>query len=108
MRHVLTNKNTLIIAGTAPVQVTLIMYKRRMKMADNKQLEDAIKLLNENDYIAIPITKGQMCLCDACKEPDTYCRYGAFGYTCSNLICLNQFIKEQIDYKSLISDIKTE
>ena len=77
-------------------------------MADKEQIEAAIKLLNENDYIVIPVTKGQMCLCDACKEPDTDCRYGAFGYTCSNLLCINTFIKDQIDYKNLISNIKAE
>ena len=78
------------------------------EMTDKEQIEAAIKLLNENDYIVIPVTKGQMCLCDACKEPDTDCRYGAFGYTCSNLLCINEFIKKQIDYKTLISNIKAE
>ncbi len=77
-------------------------------MADKEKLAEAIKLLNENDYIVIPITKGQMCLCDACKEPETDCRYGAFGYTCSNLLCINSFIKEQIDYKELISNITAD
>ena len=77
-------------------------------MADKEQLVAAIKLLNENEYIVIPITKGQMCLCDACRESDTNCRYGAFGYTCSNLLCINTFIKEQLNYTTLISNIKAE
>ena len=77
-------------------------------MADKAQIEAAIKLLNENDYIAIPVTKGQMCLCDACREPESECRYGAFGYTCSNLLCINDFIKEQLNYKELIANIKAE
>ena len=75
---------------------------------DKTKLEAAIKLLNENDYIVVPVTKGQMCLCDACSEPESECRYGAFGYTCSNLLCINSFIKDQLDYKKLISDIKPE
>lgn len=74
-------------------------------MTDKEKIDEAIKLLNDNDFIVIPVTKGQMCLCDACKEPESTCRYGAFGYTCSNLLCINQFIKEQIDYKTLISNI---
>ena len=77
-------------------------------MANKEQLEAAIKLLNENEYIVVPISKGQMCLCDACKESDTNCRYGAFGYTCSNLICVNSFIKEQLDYQATLSKIKSE
>ena len=77
-------------------------------MADKAQIEAAIKLLNENDYIAVPVTKGQMCLCDSCRENESQCRYGAFGYTCSNLLCINDFIKEQLDYKNLIANIKAE
>ena len=77
-------------------------------MANKEQLEAAIKLLNENEYIVVPISKGQMCLCDSCKEPDTNCRYGAFGYTCSNLICVNTFIKEQLDYQATLSNINPE
>ncbi len=77
-------------------------------MAENERIAEAIKLLNENDYIVIPVTKGQMCLCDACKEPETDCRYGAFGYTCSNLLCINSFIKEQINYKELIANITAD
>lgn len=73
-----------------------------------KKIQEAIRFLNENEYLVIPITKGQMCLCDACKEPETDCRYGAFGYTCSNLLCINQYIKDQINYKELIANIKAE
>ena len=75
---------------------------------DKAQIEAAIKLLNENDYIAIPVSKGQMCLCDTCKEPESECRYGAFGYTCSNLLCINRFIEDQLNYKELIANIKAE
>ena len=77
-------------------------------MAENEKLEAALKLLRENNYIAIPITKGQMCLCDSCTENENECRYGAFGYTCSNLICINNYIKEQINYKDIIANITTE
>lgn len=76
--------------------------------ADKEQIEAAIKLLNENDYIVVPVSKGQMCLCDSCKEPESECRYGAFGYTCSNLLCINRFIKDQLNYKELIANIKAE
>ncbi len=76
-------------------------------MSDETQnkINDAIRLLNENDYIVIPVNKGQMCLCDSCREPESECRYGAFGYTCSNLLCINKFIQEQIDYKTKIAEI---
>lgn len=77
-------------------------------MAEKKDIEAAIKLLNENDYIVIPVTKGQMCLCDSCQEAEAECRYGAFGYTCSNLLCINRFIKDQINYKELIANISGE
>lgn len=81
-------------------------------MDENQELEtkiqEAVKFLNDNKYIVIPVTNGQLCLCDACKEPDIDCRYGAFGYTCSNLICLNTLIKEQLNYKEIIAEIKTE
>lgn len=75
-------------------------------MTNEEKIKEAIKFLNDNDYIAIPVNKGQMCLCDSCKEPESECRYGAFGYTCSNLLCINKFIKEQIDYKTIIDNIE--
>lgn len=74
-------------------------------MAEKSEIEAAIKLLNENDYIAIPVSKGQMCLCDNCIEDENLCRFCAHGFLCSNLVCINNFIKEQIDYKELISNI---
>ncbi|MDD6763705.1 MAG: hypothetical protein PUD92_08810 [Clostridiales bacterium] len=73
-----------------------------------QKIQDAIKLLNDNKYLVIPVTNGQLCLCNACCEPETDCRYGAFGYTCSNLICINNYVKEQINYKDIIANIKTE
>lgn len=76
-------------------------------MDDLKQkIEDAKKLLNENDYIVIPVSKGQMCLCDGCHEQESLCRYNAIGYTCTNLICLNRYISEQLDYKTIIANIE--
>lgn len=71
-----------------------------------EEIKKAIKLLNDNDYIVIPVTKGQMCLCDGCMEDVTKCRYNAIGYTCNNLVCVNEYIKEQIDYKSIIANIE--
>ena len=74
----------------------------------NDKIEQAIKLLNENNYIVLPITKGQMFLCDECNQPENECRYSTLGYTCSNLLCLNKFIKEQIDIDSIIHTQDTE
>ncbi|HIT84548.1 MAG TPA: hypothetical protein IAA60_01450 [Candidatus Ornithomonoglobus intestinigallinarum] len=71
-----------------------------------EKIEAAKKLLNENEYIVIPVTKGQMCLCDGCKEQTYLCRYNSIGYTCSNLLCINDFIKEQLDYKTIIANIE--
>lgn len=71
-----------------------------------QKLKDAIKLLNDNDYIVIPISKGQMCLCDNCKQVEAECRYNSIGHACSNLVCINSHIKEQIDYKAIIADIE--
>ena len=74
----------------------------------NDKIEQAIKLLNENNYIVLPISKGQMFLCDECNQPENECRYSTLGYTCSNLLCLNKFIKEQIDIDSIIHTQDTE
>ncbi len=71
-----------------------------------QKIEEAKKLLNENEYVVVPVTKGQMCLCDGCTEKTSLCRYNAIGYTCTNLVCLNEYIKEQIDYKTIISNIE--
>lgn len=75
-------------------------------MDKNEQIEAAKKLLNDNDYLVIPITKGQMCLCDGCREQTHLCRYNAIGYTCANLLCINKYIKEQINYKEIIANIE--
>ena len=71
-----------------------------------EKIEAAKKLLNENDYVVIPVTKGQMCLCDGCTEKVSFCRYNAIGYTCTNLVCLNEYIAKQIDYKTIIANIE--
>lgn len=71
----------------------------------NEQINAAIKLLNENDYIVIPINKGQMCLCDNCTLIEEECRYNSIGHACANLTCINQYIKEQLDYKVVIDSI---
>lgn len=69
----------------------------------NNKIKDAIKLLNENDYIVLPVTKGQKHLCNGCREPQEQCRYSTLGYTCSNLLCINDFIKEQLDMADIIN-----
>lgn len=66
-------------------------------MATQEDITNAIKLLNENNYIVVPVTKGQMYLCDNCRENETECRYSTLGYTCSNLLCINDIIKNQLD-----------
>lgn len=65
------------------------------------KIKDAIKLLNENDYVVLPITKGQKFLCNGCNQPQEKCRYSTLGYTCSNLICLNNAINEQLDMSEI-------
>ena len=72
----------------------------------DKEIEAAIKLLNEHDYIVMPVTKGQMCLCDGCTLDVAKCRYNSIGHACQNLQCINRFIKEQIDYKEIIAHIE--
>lgn len=70
-------------------------------MATQEEIANAIKLLNENNYIAIPVSKGQMYLCDNCRENDNDCRYSTLGYTCSNLLCINDAIKTQLDMSDI-------
>lgn len=61
-----------------------------------KEIQEAIRLLNENNYVVIPVTKGQVSLCDNCNQIEAECRYNAIGYACTNLRCLNPYIKEQL------------
>lgn len=68
------------------------------------EIKKAIELLNKNNYIAIPISKGQVFLCEGCNQNEAECRYSALGYTCSNLLCLNRIIKEQLDVTEILKD----
>ncbi len=77
-------------------------------MENNEKIQAAIKLLNDNNYIVLPISKGQIFLCDSCKQPQTECRYSTLGYTCSNLLCLNDFIKDQLDIDNIIAQSEAE
>lgn len=70
----------------------------------NDELKAAIELLNKNNYIAVPVSKGQMFLCEECNQNENECRYSTLGYTCSNLICLNRIIKEQLDMTQIKND----
>lgn len=72
----------------------------------SKELLSAIKLLNDNDYIVVPVSKGQMCLCDNCSLDVTKCRYNSIGHLCQNLQCINKYVKEQINYKEIIANIE--
>ena len=67
----------------------------------DKEIQAAIKLLNDNNYVVIPIQRGQMYLSSHCEQPQTECRYCTLGYTCSNLLCINDYIKEQLDLNQL-------
>lgn len=71
----------------------------------NEELKKAIKVLNDNNYIAVPITKGQVFLCDQCNQDETECRYSTLGYTCSNLVCLNSLIKEQLNTEDILKTV---
>ena len=70
-------------------------------MNTDAQIKAAIELLNKNNYIAIPIGKGQMFLTEGCTQKESECRYCSLGYTCSNLICLNKYISGQLDMSQL-------
>ena len=70
-------------------------------MNTEAEIKAAIELLNRNNYIAIPIGKGQMFLCEGCNQNENECRYCSLGYTCSNLICLNKSIVSQLDMTQL-------
>ena len=75
-------------------------------MEEKTELEKAIEILNKNDYIAVPVTKGQMCLCDGCTLDVAKCRSNSIGHSCQNLQCINKYIKEQINYKEIIANIE--
>ena len=70
----------------------------------NEDIKKAIELLNKNNYITIPVSKGQLFLCEECNQNENECRYSALGYTCSNLLCLNRIIKEQLDMTQIQND----
>ena len=67
----------------------------------DEKIKEAIKLLNENDYIVIPVDKSQMAFCETCNADPKWCTYNSVGYACASLMCVNEFIKEQIDYMLL-------
>jgi hypothetical protein len=71
-----------------------------------EEIEKAIKLLNDNNYIVVPVSKGQMCLCDGCTLDVAKCRYNSIGHSCQNLQCINKYVKEQINYKEIIANIE--
>ena len=77
-------------------------------MENKAKIQEAIKLLNDNNYIVVPVSKGQMFLCQGCNQPQTECRYSTLGYTCSNLLCLNDYIKNQLDIDNIISQTEAE
>lgn len=74
----------------------------------DEQIKKAIKLLNDNDYIVIPVDKSQMAFCKTCTNDPKWCTYNSVGYACSSLMCINDYIKEQIDYESKIASIMGE
>ena len=71
----------------------------------DERIKEAIKLLNEHDYIVVPVDKSQMAFCETCKSDPKWCTYNSVGYACSSLVCVNEYIKEQIDYKPKIAPI---
>ncbi len=71
----------------------------------DEEIKKAIKLLNENDYIVIPVNKSQMAFCETCTADPKWCTYNSVGYACASLVCVNDYIKEQIEYKSKIAPI---
>ena len=75
-----------------------------MEVIMSDEIKNALKVLNENNYIAIPISKGQIFLCNQCNQNESECRYSTLGYTCSNLICLNNIMKEQLDIDSILKE----
>lgn len=79
-----------------------------MEEALNEEIEKAKKLLNEHDYVVIPVDKSQMCLCETCRESSKKCCYNAIGYACCSLLCINEYIKEQLDYKDKIEAIMSK
>lgn len=77
-------------------------------MNKDAQIQAAIKLLNENNYIVVPVTKGQVFLCDECRQNENECRYSTLGYTCSNLLCINSLIKSQLDIERITNETGTD
>ena len=71
-------------------------------MNNETDIKNAIDLLNDNNYIVIPITKGQVFLCDECRQDETECRFSTLGYTCSNIVSINSLIKDQLDMKKIM------
>lgn len=74
----------------------------------DEKIKEAIKLLNDNDYIVIPVDKSQMAYCKTCDIDPKWCTYNSVGYACASLMCINKYIKEQIDYEPKIAPIMGE
>lgn len=74
----------------------------------NEEIKKAIELLNKNNYIVLPVDKSQMAFCKTCTSDPKWCTYNSVGYACASLVCLNEYIKEQIDYEDIIAPIMGE
>ena len=74
----------------------------------NEEIKKAIQLLNKNNYIVLPVDKSQMAFCKTCTTDPKWCTYNSVGYACASLVCVNKYIKEQIDYEKIIAPIMGE
>lgn len=62
----------------------------------DKEIKEAIKLLNENGYIVSKINKAQIATAQGCCQDKSRCNFNVIGIKCVDLLCVQDMIKEQI------------
>ena len=61
-----------------------------------EKIKEAIRLLNENEYVVLKINKAQMAVAQNCAHDKKRCTFNLLGIKCVDLICVMDEIREQI------------
>lgn len=61
-----------------------------------KEIQEAIELLNKNGYIVSKVNKAQMAIAELCRHNKDRCNFNLIGIKCVDLLCVQNLIREQI------------
>ncbi len=74
----------------------------------DKQIEEAVKCVNSHGKIAISLEERQLYLNSMCRENPKNCTYDEMGFSCPNLICVNEYIGRQFSDEYMREHLKTD